>query len=226
MSHEQIELVVASRNRKKSGELNDLLAPHGIHVRSVAEFPEVPEILEDGDSFAANAAKKACETAALIQHWVLAEDSGLCVDALGGAPGIFSARFSDPGATDERNNAKLIAELAQTPEERRGAHYVCHVAVADPSGQLRLTVEQRCRGRISHEPRGTSGFGYDPYFLIPEYHQTFGELGMTVKHAISHRARAMRQLVPRLLVTLGLALGEGIRSSEDASKRAAGRLGG
>lgn len=192
-------LVLASRNRKKSRELAELLAPHHIPVESVAEFPEMPEVVEDGDTFAANAAKKACETASRIGRWVLAEDSGLCVDALGGAPGIYSARYSDPGATDERNNAKLLVELADVPDDRRTAHYVCHVAIADPGGKLRLSIEETCRGRIAHEAHGNGGFGYDPYFLIPEYHATFGELGTAVKHAISHRARALRRLIPALV---------------------------
>lgn len=199
MPHSFPELVLASRNRKKSAELSELLAPHGIRVVSVAEFPQATEIEEDRDSFAGNAAKKACETARQISRWVIAEDSGLCVDALSGAPGIYSARYSGPGATDERNNAKLIADLADVPDDRRGAHYVCHVALSDPQGELQLAVEETCRGRITREPHGTAGFGYDPYFLIPEYHTTFGELGTTVKHAISHRARALRKFIPGLL---------------------------
>lgn len=192
-------IVLASRNRKKSLELAELLGPHHVPVVSVAEFPEMHEVVEDGDTFAANAAKKACETASLIGRWVLAEDSGLCVDALGGAPGVYSARYSDPGATDERNNAKLLVELADIPDDRRTAHYVCHVAIADPTGKLQLSIEETCRGRIAREARGTAGFGYDPYFLIPEYHATFGELGTAVKHAISHRARAMRRLIPAIV---------------------------
>lgn len=199
MSDSQPSLVLASRNRKKSVELAELLAPHRIPVVSVAEFPAMHEVVEDGDTFAANAVKKACETAARIGRWVLAEDSGLCVDALGGAPGVYSARYSDPGATDERNNAKLLVELTDVPDERRTAHYVCHVAIADPTGRLRLSIEETCRGRIAREAHGTAGFGYDPYFLIPEYHATFGELGSAVKHAISHRARALRRLIPELV---------------------------
>ena len=205
MSRSFPELVLASLNRKKSLELAGLLAPVGVVVRSVAEFPDVPDIVEDGDTFAANAAKKACETAKRLGRWTIAEDSGLCVDALGGAPGVYSARFSGEGATDERNNAKLLADLADVPEDRRGAHYVCHAAVADPSGTLRLAVEETCRGRIVRAPRGAAGFGYDPYFLIPEYRQTFGERGVAVKQAVSHRARALRRLIPLLLATLGEA---------------------
>ena len=192
-------LVLGSRNPKKSAEMAALLAPHGINVVSVAEFKDVPEPIEDGRTFADNAAKKARETAQHLRCWTLAEDSGLMVDALGGAPGVYSARYSSEGATDERNNAKLMEELAGVPDERRGAQYVCNAALADLDGTIRLQVEATCRGRITTEPRGTNGFGYDPYFLIPEYHRTFGELSPLVKQQLSHRARAFARLIPRLV---------------------------
>ena len=193
------KIVLGSRNKKKSLEIAELLAPHAIELVSVAEFPEMGEVIEDGDSFAANAAKKAAETATTTNHWAIGEDSGLCVDALNGAPGIYSARFSGEGATDERNNEKLMAELADVPDNKRGAGYVCSVAVSDPLGTIQLAVEGTCRGRIISTPRGANGFGYDPYFLIPEYDATFGELGSIVKQQISHRARAFHRLIPRLV---------------------------
>lgn len=192
-------LVIASRNAKKRREIEELLAPHGIDVLNVADFPDVPEVIEDGVTFAENAAKKATQTARHLNRWVLGEDSGLIVDALNGAPGVYSARYSGEGATDEKNNAKLQTELANVPDEKRGARYLCHAAVSDPSGNVRFTVEATCRGRIIREPRGTNGFGYDPYFLIPEYHQTFGELSSTVKHHLSHRARAFERLIVPLV---------------------------
>jgi XTP/dITP diphosphohydrolase len=188
-------LVVASRNAKKRREIEELLAPHNIEVLSVTDFPAVPEVIEDGETFADNAAKKATQTAWHLHRWVLGEDSGLMVDALNGAPGVYSARFSGEGATDEKNNLKLMAELANVPEDCRGARYLSHVAISDPTGTIRLTVEATCRGRILREPRGTNGFGYDPYFLIPEYHLTFGELSSTVKQHLSHRARAFERLI-------------------------------
>ncbi|MCL4112921.1 UNVERIFIED_CONTAM: hypothetical protein GTU68_045056 [Idotea baltica] len=193
------KIVLGSRNKKKSLEIAELLAPHSIELVSVAEFPEMGEVIEDGDSFAANAAKKATETATTTNHWAIGEDSGLCVDALKGAPGIYSARFSGEDATDERNNEKLISELADVPEAKRGAGYVCSVAVSDPSGTVQLAMEGTCRGRIIATPRGANGFGYDPYFLIPEYNATFGELGSIVKQQISHRARAFHRLIPKLV---------------------------
>lgn len=192
-------IVLASRNRKKTQEVCDLLKPCGFTVIPVTEFPNVPEVVEDGDTFAANAAKKATEVALALQQWVIGEDSGLRVDALNGAPGIYSARYSGPDATDEQNNAKLISELNNLPDEKRGAGYVCSVALSDPTGQVRVAVEGTCRGRITHEARGSGGFGYDPYFLIPEFHRTFGELSALVKHKLSHRARAFSQFIPELL---------------------------
>lgn len=191
--------MIASRNRKKAAEIRDLLAPHGIEVLGVADFPNVPEVVEDGSTFAANAVKKAAETARAVGQWTLGEDSGLEVAALAGAPGIYSARFSGPNATDEANNAKLMSELAAVPDERRSARYVCNAALADPSGTIALQVEAYCRGRITREARGTNGFGYDPYFLIPEYHRTFGELSPAVKRRLSHRGRAFERLIPELV---------------------------
>ena len=193
-----MQIVLASRNRKKILEMSDLLAPHGIDVLSAQDFENAPEPVEDGQTFAENAAKKAAEIARHVRRWTIGEDSGLRVDALGGAPGVYSARFAGEPSDDERNNAKLVSELQNVPDEERGAEYVCHVAVADPQGDLRLQVEATCRGKIGREPRGTHGFGYDPYFLIPEYHRTFAELGPVVKRHISHRARAFERLIPQL----------------------------
>jgi XTP/dITP diphosphohydrolase len=192
-------LVIASRNAKKTGEIRALLDPHGIEVLSLAEFAGVPDVEETGHSFAENAALKAVQTAKTLGKWTLGEDSGLMVDALDGRPGIFSARYSGADATDESNNALLIRELHGVPDDRRGAKYVCSIVVADPEGQVRLTEEAACRGRIAMNPRGTNGFGYDPYFVIRELHMTFGELSPVVKQRLSHRARAMERLLPRLV---------------------------
>jgi XTP/dITP diphosphohydrolase len=203
-------LVLASRNRKKSQEVAEILAPHGIGLVSIADFPEAGEVVEDGVTFAENAAKKATQPAIQTGRWVIGEDSGLMVDALGGRPGVYSARFSglastDRGATDESNNRKLMEELAGVPLERRTAGYVCSIALADPTGAIRLTAEGRCRGLIITEPRGENGFGYDPYFLVREYHRTFGELSARVKHQISHRARALAEFIPGLLALAPLS---------------------
>lgn len=195
-------VVLASRNRKKAGEIRDLLAPYAIPLVAVAEFPDVPEVIENGTTFAENAAKKARQTALHLKHWAIGEDSGLRVDFLKGEPGVYSARYSGEGATDEKNNAKLMRELAGVPPEKRGGGYVCHVAVSDPEGNIVLSFEDTCRGRMLDEPRGPNGFGYDPYFLVREYHETFGELSPLVKQQISHRARVFRRLIPGLLKVL------------------------
>jgi XTP/dITP diphosphohydrolase len=137
-----------------------------------------------------------------LSRWVLADDSGLEVDALGGAPGVYSARFAGPDATDDANNRRLLELLRHTPLEERDARYVCHVTLADPSGTIRAESHETCRGRIRFEPAGANGFGYDPLFEIVEYHRTFGELGPLVKRALSHRARAMRAMVPKLVALI------------------------
>ena len=199
------EVVLASRNKKKIAEMAALLQPYGIRVLCVGDFPGVPEVVEDGDSFAANAAKKATQVATHIDRWTIGEDSGLMVDALNGEPGIYSARYSGDGATDESNNTKLIAALADVLPAKRGAQYVCSVAVSDPAGKVRLTVERTCRGRIVDEPQGTNGFGYDPHFLIPEYHRTFGQLPASVKSQLSHRARSFHEFVPAFAALLAKA---------------------
>jgi XTP/dITP diphosphohydrolase len=195
----ELDLVIGTHNRKKGLELAELLAPWGFHVETLADVPATIEVVEDGDSFAANAALKAVEQAKHLGRWVLADDSGLAVDVLNGAPGVYSARFAGPKATDEENNRHLLNELADTPLEQRTAHYVCHVTVADSTGTIRAESHDICRGRIRFELAGANGFGYDPLFEIIEYHHTFGELGPTVKRMLSHRSRALRAILPKLL---------------------------
>jgi XTP/dITP diphosphohydrolase len=195
----QFPLVIGTRNRKKGTELAELLAPHGFQVVTLADRPDAIDVVEDGDSFAANAALKATQQARHMGRWVLADDSGLEVDALGGAPGVFSARFAGPAATDDENNRHLLQQFGLAPLAKRTARYVCHVTVADPSGAIRAESHDECRGWIRFEPAGANGFGYDPLFEVVEYHRTFGELGPHVKRALSHRARALRAIVPKLL---------------------------
>lgn len=192
---EQPAIVLGTRNHKKRLELEDLLAPLGIGLQTLDEYPQSIDVDETGSTFGENAALKATEQAQLIDRWVLAEDSGICVDALKGAPGIFSKRFSGAQGTDESNNQLLLEKLADVPPQKRNAHYVCHMALADPGGTIRLRSEAICRGRIRTEPAGTGGFGYDPLFEIRECHRTFGELGPAIKRVISHRARAMQRFV-------------------------------
>lgn len=192
-------LVLGSRNRKKLGELAQLLQPHGFELRTLAEFPDAIDVEETGTTFAENARLKATVQARHLKQWVLGEDSGLSVDRLGGAPGVYSARFSGAGATDERNNDLLLEKLAGVPLDQRSAHYTCYAALSDPNGSVRAESEGRCCGRILMQRAGSGGFGYDPLFEIVELHRTFGELSPAVKGAISHRSRAIRQLVPMLV---------------------------
>src|ERR1700682_3162731 len=191
-------LVLGTRNQKKREEIAELLSDLGIELKDLSAFPEAPEVEEDGVTFEANARKKAEQLAKRLHHWVLGEDSGLVVPALNGRPGVHSARYAGKHGDDAANNQRLLAELAPLPEDRRAAYYVCTAALADPEGKTVAVVEGRCHGIIIREPRGTGGFGYDPLFLIPEYHRTFGELSSRVKHALSHRARALAQLRPVL----------------------------
>jgi XTP/dITP diphosphohydrolase len=195
-------IVLASRNRKKLREMADQLIPYGLQLISAADLPEVPEVDEGPDCFAENAALKASSVARATGRWALGDDSGLEVDALNGAPGVLSSRYAGPQATDGDNNRKLLEQLAGVPDERRTARFVCHLAVADPTGQIRLQTSGACRGRILDADRGRSGFGYDPLFLIPEYHRTFGELTPMVKSVLSHRARAFQRLLPGLVALL------------------------
>ncbi|MFV1965030.1 MAG: RdgB/HAM1 family non-canonical purine NTP pyrophosphatase [Pirellulaceae bacterium] len=192
-------LILGTHNTKKAGELRFLLEPRGFELQTLADLPNAIEVEEKGTTFAENAAMKASQQARHLKNWVLAEDSGLSVDALGGQPGVFSARFSGQNATDASNNERLLRKLADTPLPKRTARYVCHIALADPAGAIRLECEASCEGRIRSRPAGTAGFGYDPLFEIVEYHRTFGELGDTVKSVLSHRGRALRLLIPQLV---------------------------
>jgi XTP/dITP diphosphohydrolase len=191
-------LVLGTRNVKKRQELVEILADLHIDVRDLTAWPDAPEIIEDGTTFEENACKKARETALNLKQWVLAEDSGLVVPGLNGRPGVHSARYAGKQGDDAANNARLLAELAPLPEDRRAAYYVCVTALADPQGEVKAVTEGRCHGIITRDHRGSGGFGYDPLFLIPEYHRTFGELSPLVKHALSHRARALAYMRPAL----------------------------
>lgn len=196
----QPTLVIGSRNAKKRDELVHLLTPHGIHVKTLAEFPDLTlDVEEDGDTFEHNARKKATEYAAAVGEWVLADDSGICIDALDGAPGVYSAHYAGEHGKNDANNALVLANLEGVPIQKRSAHYVAMLVLSDPNGQVQAEARGECHGRITTELRGTGGFGYDPLFELREYHRTFGEMGPVIKRAISHRSRAMRQMLPQLV---------------------------
>ncbi len=191
-------LVLGTRNHKKCQEIVAILGDLGLELCDLTHFPNAPEVEEDGATFEANSRKKARELAKVLNQWVLGEDSGLVVPALNGRPGVLSARYAGKQGDDDANNARLLAELAPLPDDRRAAFYVCTAALADPHGEIQAVALGRCHGVITKEARGAGGFGYDPLFLIPEYHRTFGELSSRVKHALSHRARALAKLRPFL----------------------------
>ncbi len=185
-------LVIATRNRAKFTELAALLRMPGVTLRSLRAFPHAPRVIEDGRTFEANARKKALAIARATGQVAIGDDSGLMVEALRGAPGVWSARFAGPSATDAENNTTLLRLLRGVPRHRRRAAFHCTLAIADPNGWVRV-VEGRCEGRIADAPRGRHGFGYDPLFIIPRYGRTFGELGRRYKSRLSHRARAARR---------------------------------
>jgi XTP/dITP diphosphohydrolase len=197
-------LVFATRNRGKLVELRELLP--GIDVRSIDDVGVlVPEVVEDADTFTGNAIKKAREVSRTTRLPALADDSGLEVDALGGAPGVYSARYAGEGPGDAANNAKLLAALAGVPTAKRTARFRAVLALADvtgPLGDRTITADGTCEGVILETPRGTGGFGYDPLFLLPALGRTFAELGVGTKSDLSHRAQAMRAIKPRLVAYL------------------------
>lgn len=205
-----MKLVVATRSAHKLIELSRMCAERfggALELRSLDDLDpdgtHLPEIVEDADSFAGNAEKKARTISVALGEWVLADDSGLCVDALDGAPGIYSARYagSDGPDRDEANNRKLLDALVNVVDEDRGAAFVCALCLCAPDGRV-WHLEERCVGRIAHGPKGKGGFGYDPLFVSLEPGQdsvrTHGELSAQAKDAISHRGKALRALLPLL----------------------------
>ena len=186
------QLVVATKNKKKLSEIKDILKGLNLKLISLDAYKNVPQVLENGKTFQENAIKKAVKLARFTGKLCLGEDSGLCVDALSGAPGIYSARFSGRDKSDIKNNLKLLKLLKDLPGSKRKAHYICAVALADNMGFLAV-VEGRCSGLIAFAPCGSAGFGYDPLFYIPKYKKTFAQLGETIKHKMSHRYHALEK---------------------------------
>lgn len=183
------EIVIASKNAGKIREIRQIYSDLPVLV---LEVPDLAETVEDGATFAQNARKKALEAARHTGKWALADDSGLEVDALGGRPGIHSARWSGRG--DEANNEKLLAELRDVPAPARTARYRAVVVVALPDGRVVAEADGACEGVIGFDRRGSGGFGYDPLFVVPQFGRTMAELDAATKNAISHRGEALRRL--------------------------------
>ncbi|MCX5780808.1 MAG: XTP/dITP diphosphatase [Firmicutes bacterium] len=196
-----IKLLIATRNKHKKNELEAILAGWEVQVLSLDDIPEIPEVVEDGATFAENAAKKARTTADLSGYVTLADDSGLEVDALGGAPSIFSARFGGPEADDATNNLKLLYLLRDIGPDQRTARFVCVIAVAIPGGEVH-TVQGVCEGHIADCGQGQGGFGYDPLFIPQGFSLTFAQLSEAEKNQISHRGQALLQALPYLRTIL------------------------
>lgn len=203
-------LVLGSRNKKKLREMVDLLGDLGLDLSDLTPYPDAPPVEETAGTFVGNAALKATTLAPVLGAWVIGEDSGLVVPALGGDPGVDSALYAGTHGDDAANNAKLLREMASLSGNDRAAYYVSTAVLADPTGKVVATVEGRCHGVIVSELRGAGGFGYDPLFLVPEYGKTFGELPPEVKQQMSHRARAFAQLRD----ILSRIEGSGIRGQE------------
>jgi non-canonical purine NTP pyrophosphatase (RdgB/HAM1 family) len=187
------ELLVATKNPGKLKEIRELLSDLPLKVTSLADYPDCPEIEEDGKTFNQNALKKAVTIALYTKKLVLGEDSGLEVEALHMGPGIYSARFSAPNPTDRKNNLKLLRLLKGRPLPKRQARYHCSAALVDQNGIIDV-VSGKCPGLIALKPSGQNGFGYDPLFYIPKYKKTFGDLPPEIKASMSHRAKALKKI--------------------------------
>ncbi len=195
-----MRIVVATRNRKKVEEIARILEGTGVQLLSLDDCPGCPEVVEDAPDFRGNAVKKALSIMEHTAEAALADDSGLAVDALGGEPGVYSARYSGEGATDATNLQKLLKELQGVPYDHRTARFVCVIALAVPGAQA-ITFEGRVEGRIGTAPRGSNGFGYDPVFFPEGHTRTFAEMSAAEKDSMSHRGRALEAL-KRYLITL------------------------
>jgi XTP/dITP diphosphohydrolase len=183
-------IILATGNQGKVRELKEILGSHDIAVLSLRDFPEIGDIVEDGATFAENALKKATAVAEATGLIAVADDSGLEVDFLGGAPGIYSARFAGEGKNDLDNNLKLLSLMKEVPDQQRTARFRCVIAVATPCGET-YTAEGSCEGVVAWEMMGDQGFGYDPLFFLPEYEKTFAQLEPGIKNRISHRGKAL-----------------------------------
>lgn len=188
-------ILIATKNRGKLREVQNILAGLPVVWATLDQFPDLPDAVEDADTFEGNAKRKAMHYARLTGLWTLADDSGLEVNALGGAPGVYSARYAGRQGDDAANNAKLIAQLAGVPAQQRTARFRCAIALAGPEGIL-ATASGTFEGQIVDGPRGTNGFGYDPHFFVPELGMTAAQLTPEQKNRISHRARALTAIQP------------------------------
>ncbi|MDO8520248.1 MAG: XTP/dITP diphosphatase [Deltaproteobacteria bacterium] len=186
-------LIIATRNDGKFREIKAALSDLPFTIKSLRDFPKIGPIKESGTTFKDNALKKAWTVHKVVGGYVLADDSGLVCDDLRGEPGVNSAYFAGPKATDEENNAKLVSEMSQADDPSRSARYVCVMALIDPDKKETI-VEETCEGMIVLTPKGKGGFGYDPYFLLPDKNKTMAEISIEEKNRISHRGKALQAI--------------------------------
>ena len=187
-------IIVATKNKGKVAEFQQLFAKKGIEVRSLLDYDHMPDVEETGTTFAENAILKATTIANMLHETVIADDSGLIVDALNGEPGVYSARYAGEGKNDQANIEKVLTKLQGVPFEQRTARFYCTLAVAKPNGDV-ITVDGVCEGYITKSPIGENGFGYDPIFFVPEKQRTMAQLTKEEKNEISHRAKALQHLL-------------------------------
>ena len=193
-----LKLLIASSNQGKIKEIKQRFAKYELEILGLGDLSQVEEVIEDGETFKANALKKARVRAQRTCLNTLADDSGLVVDYLDGSPGVYSARFAGPKATDQENNQKLLSKLKGVPKEKRTAHFKCVAALVLPEENVEITVSGSCSGIITEKPRGKNGFGYDPLFYVPEYDKTMAELPLRIKNKISHRAEALDKIETKI----------------------------
>lgn len=186
-------IIIATKNKGKAKEFKEIFENQGYTIKTLLDFPEMEDIAETGETFAENALQKASALSKKLNTIVLADDSGLEVNALNGKPGIYSARYAGEHGNDEKNNRKLLEELKNVPETKRDANFHCSLAMVGPNKEA-LIVEGEVSGRILNEPKGENGFGYDPLFYVPKLEKTMAELTNEEKNKISHRARAIEKL--------------------------------
>ena len=198
-----MDIILATRNKKKIEEIRRITQGLSLSVLSLADFPDCPEVVEDRDTFEGNAVKKATEIAQCTGRTALADDSGLEVEALDGAPGVYSARYAGASGDDAQNCEKLLSELRDVPDEQRGARFVCCMALAREDGSVH-TFFGYARGKIGRERRGTTGFGYDPVFFPEGHDRTFAQMSGEEKDGLSHRGKALEKLVEFLRGQAGL----------------------
>jgi len=188
-------IVLATRNKGKTREIRELLKDFPIDIKNLDDFGPIPEVIEDGETFDDNAYKKASFTAKILGHPAMADDSGLCVEALDGAPGVYSARYAGDNASDEDNVKKMLDDLKG--KENRDAAFKCVISIAVPTGAA-LTYEGECNGVLTKEPAGDNGFGYDPLFFYPDFNKTFAQLSIQEKGQVSHRGKALKEIASEI----------------------------